>query len=326
MQSIFPTTYSTLCAEALAKFIAASFGLTETHCQLILRGVGDTYELTTAEGKYILRVYRSTHRSKQQIEEETAFLLALQQAGVPAAYPVMAINGAHILELNAAEGLRHAVLFDYARGKVVNVLNEEQLTALGLQTARMHDVAATMPVNRSRWTFDEATTLIKPLQILQPLLDADTYAWYEKTVATVSAQLAAMDTASFSYGICHYDLLPKNFHFDGNKLTFFDFDFMGYGWLINDLMTFRQQLLLDVIFGRSTAEVAERSFIVFMDAYKSRRPLSAEEEAAIPLLAPGFWLFYSAFHTTHDQFYPFIHPAHLSQRFAMVRRLLEKQL
>lgn len=326
MHTIFPTTYSTLSAEALALHVNKVYGFNDTDCHLLLRGVGDTYELTTGDEQYILRIYRASHRSKEQIAEETAFLLALKQANVPAAYPVAALNGDHIMELNAAEGLRHAVVFTYAPGKVVNVLDEEQLTELGIQTARMHHVAATLPTNGSRWTFDTDTTLTHPLQILKPLLDTEIYTWLESTVATVKTQLAALDTAGFSYGTCHYDVMTKNFHVDGNKVTFFDFDFMGYGWLVNDLMTFRQQLMLDVLAGRSTKAIADRSWELFLEAYKSERKLSADELKAIPLLAPGFWLFYSAFHTTHDQFYPFIHPSHLSQRFGMVRRLLEQQL
>ncbi|WP_298737949.1 hypothetical protein [uncultured Chitinophaga sp.] len=47
---------------------------------------------------------------------------------------------------------------------------------------------------------------------------------------------------------CNAD--PRNFHFENDSITFFDFDIVGYGWLVNDIMTFWQHLELNVYTGR----------------------------------------------------------------------------
>ncbi len=74
-------------------------------------GVGDTYLVETADDRFILRVYRSSHRNLPQIKMEIALLLALQQAGVPASYPVRDRSGEVVQALTAVEGQRYAVLF-----------------------------------------------------------------------------------------------------------------------------------------------------------------------------------------------------------------------
>jgi Ser/Thr protein kinase RdoA (MazF antagonist) len=156
------------------------------------------------------------------------------------------------------------------------------------------------------------------------LEDPAGYAWIEQAAELVVKKLAQLDVSGFSTGYCHFDFLPKNFHFDGDSVTFFDFDFMGRGWLVNDIMTFRQHLTLDVHFGRMSQDAADRDYGLFLDAYRAVRPVSGKELEAVPYLALGFWLFYMHFHTTHDQFYPFIQPAHLKLRVGLMQQLMVK--
>ncbi|MDH7459837.1 phosphotransferase [Chitinophagaceae bacterium 26-R-25] len=89
-----------------------------------MRGVGDTYLVESSDGRFILRIYRSSHRSLPQIKEEVKLLHALQQAGVSVSYPVADILGDTIQTLVAIEGERHAVLFSYAPGHVVRSLDD----------------------------------------------------------------------------------------------------------------------------------------------------------------------------------------------------------
>lgn len=326
MSAHFPVSYSTLSAPALASLIEKTYSLNQATCSLILRGVGDTYEVNTTTGKYILRVYRPTHRSLAQIQEEVDLLCALTEEEVSVAAPVAATDGSYILSLNAPEGTRHAVLFHYAPGIVLNSLRPSQAVALGREIAKFHNVSARYSQPGHRWSFDLTTTLDTPIRQLTPYLDSDSLAWITQTADMVKERLAAVDTSGFGTGLCHFDLLPKNFHFDGDKITLFDFDFLGHGWLVNDLMTFKQQLWLDVLMGRLTSEDAENTFATVIQGYREVRTISDEELSVIPLLAPGFWLFYSGFHTTHDQFLPFIQPAHLTQRIGMLRKLFAPYL
>ncbi len=176
--------------------------------------------------------------------------------------------------------------------------------------ARFHNVSAAFQPGSDRWTFDLETTLFIPLRLLKSHFAdlPEEYSWLEQAAGQVVSRLERAHTSAFSSGYCHFDFLPKNFHFEGNEITFFDFDFMGYGWLINDLMTFWQHLQLEVYAGRMKQEEVDNMFAVFLSAYREQRPLSEEELQVMPYLSLGFWLFYMGFHTTHDQFF-FIYPA-----------------
>jgi Ser/Thr protein kinase RdoA (MazF antagonist) len=324
MSAIFPASYSTLSTLALASMLSERYGFADVTCELLLRGVGDTYLVETAGDSYILRAYRSSHRSFSQIKAEMELLLALKEAGVPAAYPIADVAGREILAVEAAEGTRHLVLFNYAPGHAAATLSETQLRTLGHQMARFHAVSSTITLSDPRWNFDFETTLHRPIEMLKHAFreDPEGYAWVQQSAGKAEQALKELGASEFPAGYCHFDFLPKNFHFDGDSLTFFDFDFLGYGWLVYDVMTFWQHLCLDVHFGRMKQTDADEAYAIFVKAYGEVRPLSAAELKAVPWLSLGWWLFYMGFHTTHDQFYPFVQPAHLKLRMGLMRQLM----
>ena len=326
MQPVFPSSYPTLCPSALASLISEEYGFSNVQCQFIVRGVGDTYMVETSTSRFILRVYRASHRSLSQIKAEVDLLFALKQADVSVSYPVTNRSGEAILSIEAIEGTRHAVLFTYARGCPASILNENQLRNLGNQMARFHNVSSIIKLEDKRWDFDLQTTLFEPLKMAQSAFaeDPEGYRWLQQAAKQVERRLEQLDPSKFSMGYCHFDFLPKNFHFEGDCVTLFDFDFMGYGWLVNDIMTFWQHLCLDVRFGRMTQDEADKAYQIFLDAYREHRPLNKHELAAVPYLMLGFWLFYMGFHTTHDQFYAYIQPAHLKQRLDLIKYFAEK--
>ena len=115
--TIFPTRYSLLAAPALGEHIAQKYRLPGLQCRLLLHGVSDTYLLQNAGGKYIFKIYRSSHRSLEEIRGEIALLDALEQNGASVAGVIRDADGEPVQYLPAAEGTRHGVLFRYAKGK-----------------------------------------------------------------------------------------------------------------------------------------------------------------------------------------------------------------
>lgn len=325
MKSVFPATYSTLCPTALSSLISEKYNLRNVHCKFLTRGVGDTYLVESSENRFILRVYHSSHRNLPQIKEEVGLLLALRQAHVSVSYPILDISGEAIQNLEAVEGERHAVLFSYAPGRSLRILNENQLRNLGHEMARFHNISSAIKPGGERWNFNLETTLFKPLEMLGSAFseDPEGYTWLQEKADLVEKKFSQLDISGFSKGYCHFDFLPKNFHFAGDSVTFFDFDFMGYGWLVNDIMTFWQHLMLDVYTGRMTQQAALDAYAIFLDAYRKYRPITEQELAVVPDLALGFWLFYMGFHTTHDQFYVFTQPSHLKWTTGLLRNMVE---
>jgi len=279
-----------------------------------------------ADTQFILRVYRPDQRSLSQIKAETDLLLALKERDIPVSWPIADSSGLVIQSVDAIEGTKHMVLFSFAPGRSVMKLNEKQLYTLGYQMARFHVASQTIEVEDKRWTFDVETTLFGPLESLRGILahDPEAYRWLQRAAGFAGEKLAELDLASLPSGICHFDFLPKNFHFDGDDITFFDFDFFGYGAFANDIMSFWQHIGIDAFHGRLTPEAFSESFANFLRGYEAVRPVSEREIAAIPYLSLGFWLFYMKFHTTHDQFYPFIQADHLKLRTDFIRKLMER--
>jgi len=329
MQTVFPTLYSTLSPTALATYISQQYTFGPLECKFIVRGVGDTYLVSAATERFILRIYRPSHRTLANIQAEVELLTALHTAEVSLSYPLADKDGHYIQSLPGAEGTRHAVLFSYAEGRSHNILSDVQLRNLGREMARFHNISSQIQLSNDRWTFDPETTLFQPLAAVKDYFNEDpaTYEWLLQSAEKVKAFLSQLDTSRFSYGYCHFDFLPKNFHFDAqDNITFFDFDFFGKGWLINDIMTFRQQLLIDRLMNRLTAEQMEQAYHHLIAAYRSERALSDAELKAIPYLGLGFWIFYMGFHMTHDQFSPLMQPHVLQSRMGLIRKVVEMDL
>ncbi len=325
---IFPTQYSTLSSSALGKRVETSYGFEAMTCTFLLHGVSDTYLLTSATAKYIFKVYRNAHRTLDEIGGEVELLNILKEQGAKIAYPIPDRNGEQIQVFNAAEGIRHGVLFSFARGKNVYDFSDQQLQIIGREMAFNHTIMAQIDLPHERKPYTLATTLTQPLQVIEPAFAdyPEGYAYLVDSAERVIQKLTEFNTAAFGYGYCHYDYLPKNFHFDqDDTFTLFDFDFAGKGWLANDLASFLMHFFFHVSFGKIDKDEADRQFGVFLDGYKSVRSLSEEEVEAIPYLGIMFWIFYLGFQYENfdDWSNAFWGPRYLRERVATIRRFTE---
>jgi len=297
--SIFPTQYSTLSAGALKDFLSDKYNLKNASCRLLIHNVSDTYLLEDPQSKYIFKIYRDLHRKLPEIKAEVELLNILQERGVKVSFPLVDVNGDQIQSFDAAEGTRYGVLFSYAKGKPVYAMSDQQLELVGQEMARLHQVTCGIELHYPRKEYNLDTLLIKPLALIKPAFEdlEDEYEYLVNASKKVSDGLMNISAEKFSYGYCHYDFLPKNFHFDGEKgLTFFDFDFVGRGYLINDISSFYVHFFLEVLHGKISQEEADRSFCVFIKAYRKVRELRDEELEAIPYFGFAFWVFYLGFH------------------------------
>jgi Ser/Thr protein kinase RdoA (MazF antagonist) len=310
----------------LISFVEEKYDLKNVCYNLLPAGVNDTYLVESDQGKYILRGYRPSHRSLLQIQEEVNLLLVLKQHDVSVSYPVPDLSRNFVQHIRESEINKHFVLFNYAPGFSVKLLNHEQLQNLGREMAKFHTVSSHMKVGGSRWCFDFDTTLSRPLELLKPYFadNMKDYSWLQESALRSQSVLSQFDISEFSKGYCHFDFLPKNFHFENDRITFFDFDFMGSGWLINDIMSFWQHLILDVYTKRMSLEEAKNSYAAFLISYYNNRPFSEAELQTVPYLSLGFWLFYMGFHTTHENFYRFLQPEHLKPVIGFLRHLVQE--
>ena len=322
---IFPTQYSTLCATALNEHIQRRYNLNNTRCKLLIRNVSDTYVLESDSDQYVFKIYRNAHRKVDEIKGEVELLTLLHQGGARVSYPVKDIDGQALQQFEAAEGIRYGVLFTWAPGKVVYAMNNKQLNLLGREMALIHNISSTVKLKYFRKPYTAETTIVQPLKILEPAF-AELRAEYEYLKVTGKAvvqRLEQYNQANFSHGYCHYDFLPKNFHFSGDdNITFFDFDFAGEGFLANDITSFLIHYFLEITYGKISPEEGRLAFAAFLNSYRKVRPLSKEEIQAIPDLGFAFWVFYLGFQYENfdDWSNAFFGPKFIKDRVALIKK------
>ncbi|HEU4554117.1 MAG TPA: phosphotransferase [Chitinophaga sp.] len=325
----FPVQYSTLSTRALEAFIIQQYGEPALTCRLLLKGVSDTYLVEKCgQPRYIFKVYRRKHRSLYEIQGEVELLNHLHEGGAAVAYPIADREGRQIQDFNAPEGLRHGVLFSYAQGQPVYDLTTRQLQLLGREMARVHNITSAITLTHERETFDIQRLLLQPLQVLAPAYKdyPEGYTYLTTTAEKVVDRLNALPTADFSTGYVQYDFLPKNFHFDASdRITFFDFDFAGKGWLANDHASFFIHFFFHVAHNKITPADADRDFAIFIAAYRSVRGFSDAELTAVPYLGFIFWIFYLAYQYEHFEDWSnfFFSNRYLVERVGVIRRYTE---
>lgn len=324
---IFPAQYSTLSSVALGRYIEEKYGFAGITCKLLLHGVSDTYRIEGENVKYILKVYRSSHRTLEEIRGEIELLNTLHERGAKVAYPLRDLHGEQIQPFNAIEGMRYGVVFMFAPGNNVYDFSDEQLMIIGREMAFNHTITSQIELGYERKPYTAETTLWRPLEVVKPWFAEESadYAYLVELANEVDQKMATFDNASLSSGYCHYDYLPKNFHFDGNLFTLFDFDFAGKGYLANDLASFLVHFFFHTITGKITKEEADRQFSVFIKGYRDVRTLSDEEIEAVPFLGIMFWLFYLGFQVENfdDWSNSFVGPRYLKERVAIIKRFSE---
>jgi Ser/Thr protein kinase RdoA (MazF antagonist) len=300
--NIFPTQYSMLSTAALKDYLEKAYGLSGMAFKLLVHNVSDTYLLHNENEKYIFKLYRDSHRKLGEIKAEMELLNILKDADTKVSYPIQALNGDFIQSFHAAEGVRNGILFSFAPGKPTHDYNDSRLQAIGTEMARIHNVTSALQLSNPRRVYNVETTLLGPLAYIKPEFAElpEEYEWLKTTTEKVVKKIHQFDLSKFSYGYCHYDFLPHNFHFDENdNLTFFDFDFAGKGLLANDLMTFNLHFFFEVHSKKQTQEEADKNYGIFLEAYRAVRPISEEEIAAIPYLGFAFWMFFLEFYQLH---------------------------
>src|SRR5262249_52335003 len=112
-----PVLYSTFSGEAVKRLVLSQYDLDHSvECVLFNRGLNDTYRVSTQAGQYALRLYRSRWRTQEAVTGEVRALLHLGSKGVPVAAPVARSDGELMTRIDAPEGPRWAVLFNWVSG------------------------------------------------------------------------------------------------------------------------------------------------------------------------------------------------------------------
>ena len=286
----FPVTTSTLSATALGQFVTEQYNLSENcTCQLFRTGINHTYFIADNETKYVLRVYFYEWRSKSQIEEEIKLLLLLKENNISISFPIADKKGEFIQDINAPEGMRHAVLFSFAEGEKIRFIDAATCFAIGSLMAKIHTVTANKSIKRINY---DVETLVQLPYVYAKSHFSESITemqFVKKQSEKISKTFEKIDFTKVTKGIVHLDIWYDNMNVtDQNEVTIFDFDFCGNGLLIFDVAYFCKQLL-HIEANKDDYELKVESFL---NGYQNIRTLSKEEIKMIPDAGAAIWIFY----------------------------------
>jgi homoserine kinase type II len=268
--------YTEVADDELAAFVA-SYGLgTLVSCKGIAEGVENTnYLLETQRGRFILTLYE-----KRVNPDELPFFLTLMehlaQAGLTCPTPIRDLDGRNLRELAG----RPAALVTFLDGVWIRRPRAEHCAAVGGALAQLHLAGKNFAMRR-------ANALGPPGW--RPLFErfrarADEIApGLEVMIEAELVYLANHWPTALETGVIHADLFPDNVFFLGDRLSgLIDFYFACTDALAYDMAVclnawcFEPDYSFNITKGRR-----------MLEAYCSIRPLTLDEQRALPVLARG---------------------------------------
>lgn len=286
----FPVISSNLSTAHLALFLQEKYELSKgTTCNLLKAGINHTYLIKDQKQQYIFRVYSLNWRTEVEISAEIKLLNELKEQNISISYPIFDKKENYIQTINAPEGNRFAVMFSFAEGEKLLNFSEENHYNIGFLMAKFHQI--TINKNLERVQYSSKTLLIDSLKKLSQFLPENTneMAFMQATQAYLLNEFAATKTDKIRQGIVHLDIWFDNLNITkDNKITIFDFDFCGNGWLCLDIAYY----ILQVHSTEKDEQICKAKVISFIKGYESITAISEEEKRILPMLGVSIYFFY----------------------------------
>ena len=289
-----PVTYSILDAHALAALVEKAYAIgPPLSCELLLPSMNDTYLVSSADRRYILRVYRASWRSASDIAYELDLLIYLGARGVRVSVPIAAQDGCLFRSLMAPEGTRHIALFTYAEGEPLTWENVDQCRKAGQLLAAIHAVSDDYVNPGTRTALEGGQLIDRPVAALAPFFAHRTEDWTYLTAFSTKLRDRLDAVADvLNWGVCHGDFGGGNASVDATGPTAFDFDLCGPGWRAFDLAAI--QLV-------ASSKKNPAIWDVFVSGYRERRSLSPADLSAATLFCPIHRLWRLGLQAEHAQ-------------------------
>jgi Ser/Thr protein kinase RdoA (MazF antagonist) len=272
----FPVTYSLVSSKAIEDELIPLYNLPRSSKALFIhQGINDTYLITTFEAKFILRIYRTNWKTIDDVSAELNLLLLLNDKGISVSYPLPDKSGKLIQKIDCPEGIRFAVIFSHAPGEGLSSLNSQNANLLGQYVGRLHKITEGLKLEgiSREYTVTEILTSTKKVLQLTMTSTGEAFERVENIFYQLEKKLSSELLRDVRSGICHGDLHHENIFLEtsSGKITLFDFDFCGHGYLIYDLGCFCR-------YERSSQD----NKINFFDGYEKVRPLNQTEKEILP--------------------------------------------
>jgi Ser/Thr protein kinase RdoA (MazF antagonist) len=287
---VIPVIHTLFDGRALARHISGEFdiGVIED-CRLWRSFINDVYLLEAGGRSWWLRVHPTRWRSPQETEAEIVALLTITTSGGSVARPVARRGGGYLIEIEAPEGPRVAVLFEDAPGSVLTYFGPDgpaNARRYGGAVARLHKACDGIETFSTKSPIDLDFAVILPSASLSKHLGASDQIDLARITARLTGTLQAH--TELTLGFCHGDLNSSNIHFENEAAVAIDFDCCAWGWRAFELAAFAR----GVTWHSKPGETADTLIQAYFDGYRTHRPIAEADLEAQPamLLAQRIWV------------------------------------
>ena len=217
--------------DAVQRFLTLEYGWTTPNVQTIHQGENDTFLVLTGGRAFVVRRYRSRHRSATEIAAELAWLRLLRgRLNVPAVVPTL--NG----DPFGTDGAHLFVVFVALPGYSIYQPTAADYERLGALQRELHEAADELGRQPDTWpgharpVYDRETLIDSPRRALQnaPFLERRDKVQVEK-IAEALAELYDEQLEASQPGFIHMDMHFGNVVVVGEKWFILDFDECGFG-------------------------------------------------------------------------------------------------
>ena len=233
------------------------------------------FHVETTQARFILTIYERRVRA-----DELPYFLDLMRylsaRGFPGPVPQVDRSGTMLKTLRG----KPAAMVSFLSGASVLTLTSDHCFEGGAGLAQLHEAAVGFPMSRpntlgqSQWA-DMFANHADDADAFEPGLAGSILSDLEALAAGWPTNLPA--------GVIHADLFPDNVFFTQGRFTAaFDFYFA-----CNDLNAYDLAISLNAWCHRPDGEINPDHARAMVAGYESRRPLSTEERASLPILARG---------------------------------------
>jgi len=131
---------SVISSKYIIKQVSKSYDIGEIiNCELLQSAINDIYRIETTTRNYILKFYKYNYKDVSEIIFEFEFLSYLKSLDIDVANYIRTIDKNFILEINAYEGVRYAVLMNLVDGEELDYKINENAYFSGVNNLKFDE-------------------------------------------------------------------------------------------------------------------------------------------------------------------------------------------
>lgn len=278
-------TETTEPTQGIARRALTSYGLSHADLELLKFRENAVYKVSVnGQADSVLRVHRPSYHDRQALLSETAWMRALNEAGIRTPTVRPTLQGALVTEISTADSNYFCDLVEWIDGVQLDSIDEQTETndaelvsayrLLGDIAAQIHNqaVAWIAPENFQRHSWD-LEGLTGPDPVMGPFWELEALTREQLKVleaarAKVRTELKVLGEDPRYFSLIHADLLAENILVQSQNLHLIDFDDSGYGWHLFEFATPLFFYLGEAIFEDLKA--------AFLEGYREKRSMPDE--------------------------------------------------